>query len=51
MRRLRSCDVQTKFPRGMRNPLGPGIKPGSPAMAGGFLSAMPPGKSYEISFN
>ena len=49
--RLSGCDVQTKFPCGMRNPLGPGIKPGSPALAGGFLSAIPPGKSYEIAFN
>lgn len=33
---------------GMWNPLRPGIKPGSPALADGFLSAIPPGKSYEI---
>ena len=27
-------------------PLGPGIKPVSPALAGGFLSTEPPGKSH-----
>ena len=30
---------------------GPGIKLGSPALAGGFLSTGPPGKSLNFIFN
>ena len=30
---------------------GPGIEPASPALAGGFLSTEPPGKSHPFLFN
>ena len=30
---------------------GPGLEPGPPALAGGFLTTVPPGKSPECSFN
>ena len=32
------------------NPPGPGIEPVSPALAGRFLSALPPGKSLNVEF-
>ena len=35
------------LPRGMRNLPGPGIKPVSPALAGGFLTTGPPWKSQQ----
>ena len=34
----------------MWNLPGPGIEPVSPALAGGFLTTAPPGKSYIIVF-
>ena len=36
--------------RGMWNLLGPGIEPMSPALAGGFLSTVPPGNSERNLF-
>ena len=33
--------------RGMGDPLGPGIEPMSPALAGRFLTTGPPGKSQD----
>ena len=33
----------------MWDPPGPGIKPVSPALAGGFLTTVPPGKSLQVS--
>ena len=36
------------LPRGMWNPSGPRIEPISPALAGGFLTAGPPGKPWHV---
>ena len=44
-RRLSSCGAQAKMPCGMRDLPGPGLEPVSPALAGGFLTTAPPGKS------
>ena len=30
---------------------GPGLEPVSPALAGGFLTTAPPGKSYNVDFS
>ena len=43
--RFNSCSSWTWLLRGMQNFPGPGIKPVSPALAGRFLSTVPPGKS------
>ena len=43
--RLNSCGPGASLPRGMWNVPGPGIKPMFLALAGGFLSTVPPGKS------
>ena len=40
-RRLRSCGARAQLLRGMWNLPGPGIKPVSPALAGGFLTTEP----------
>ena len=48
---LSSCGTHTLLPRGMWNLLGPGIKPVSPALADGFLSTAPPGKSRRWVLN
>ena len=37
--------MQAQLLRGMWDLPGPGIEPMSPALTGGFLTAMPPGKS------
>ena len=42
---LNSCGLQALVSHGMWNLHGPGIEPMSPALAGGFLSTVPPGKS------
>ena len=47
-RRLSSCGAQAWFLRSMWNPPGPGLKPASPALAGGFLTTAPPGKPKNI---
>ena len=44
--RLSSRGAQAQSLRGMWDPPGPGLKPVSPALAGGFLSTAPPGKPY-----
>ena len=44
-RRLSSCGAQASLLRGMWNLPGPGLEPVSPALAGGFLTTAPPGKS------
>ena len=41
---LSSCGVQAQLLRGMWDLPGPGLKPVSPALAGGFLTTVPPGK-------
>ena len=43
-RRLSSCSAPASMLRGMWDLPGPGLEPVSPALAGGFLSTVPPGK-------
>ena len=43
--RLHSCGARAQPLHGMWNPPGPGLKPVSPALASGFLTTAPPGKS------
>ena len=45
-RRLSSCGARTQLLRGMWDLPGPGLEPVSPALAGGFLTTAPPGKSH-----
>ena len=47
---LRSPGAQTWLLCGMVNLPGPGLEPVFPALAGGFLSTIPPGKSYTFLF-
>ena len=42
---LRSCGTRSKLPYNMWNLPGPESKPKFPALAGGFLTTGPPGKS------
>ena len=42
--RLSSCDAQAYLLHGMWDLPGPGLKPVSPALAGGFLTTVPPWK-------
>ena len=42
--RLSSCGARAQLLRGMWDLPGPGLKPVSPALAGGFLTTAPPGK-------
>ena len=42
--RLSSCGAQAQLLHGMWDLPGPGLQPVSPALAGGFLTTMPPGK-------
>ena len=44
-RRLSSCGARAYLLRGMWDLPGAGLKPVSPALAGGFLTTVPPGKS------
>ena len=44
-RRLSSCGARAYLLRGMWDLPVPGIEPVSPALAGGFLTTVPPGKS------
>ena len=43
-RRLSSCGARASLLRGMWDLPRPGLEPVSPALAGGFLTTMPPGK-------
>ena len=43
-RRLSSCGARAQSLRGMWDPPGPGLKPVSPALAGGLPTTAPPGK-------
>ena len=43
-----SCGTWASLLRGMWDLPGPGIKPVSPALAGRFLTIVPPGKSLEM---
>ena len=45
--RLSSCGARAQLLRGMWDLPRPGIEPLSPALAGGFLSTAPPGKSLK----
>ena len=42
---LRSCGARASLLRGMWDLPGPGFEPVSPALAGGFSTTAPPGKS------
>ena len=45
------CDAQALLLRGMWDLPGPGLQPVSPALAGGFLTTVPPGKPHAEYFN
>ena len=47
-RRLSSCGTWAQTLCDMWDLPGPGIKPVSPALAGGFLTTVPPGKSQSL---
>ena len=47
-RRLSSCGTRDQLPRSIQDLPRPGIKPVSPALAGGFLTTVPPGKSLRF---
>ena len=47
-RRLSSCGSQASLLRGMWDLPRPGLKPVSPALAGGFLTTAPPGKPHML---
>ena len=49
--RLSSCGTRALLLRGMWDLPGPGLEPVSPALAGGFLTTVPPGKSLASFFN
>ena len=44
--RLSSCGARAQLLHGMWDLPGPGLKPVSPALAGGFLTTAPPGKPF-----
>ena len=46
-----SCGARASLLCGMRDLPRPGLKPVSPAVAGGFLTTEPPGKSRRLGFN
>ena len=46
--RLSSCGARALLLCGMWDLPGPGLKPVSPALAGGFLTTAPPGKSLLV---
>ena len=46
MRRLSSCGSRAQLLRGMWDLPRPGLEPVSPALAGGFSTAAPPGKPH-----
>ena len=47
---LSSCGAWAEFPHGLWDLPRPGVEPVSPALAGGFLSSAPPGKSDSLMF-
>ena len=49
-RRLSSCSAWAQVLHGMWDLPGPGFKPMSPALAGGFSTTAPPGKPQETCF-
>ena len=46
--RLSSCGTRAQMLRGMWDLPGPGLEPASPALAGGFLTTAPPGKTLTL---
>ena len=48
---LSNCGTWAQLPHGTWNLSGPGIEPMSPALAGRFLSTVPPGKSWIFSLS
>ena len=48
--RLSSCGAGALLLCGMWDLPGPGLEPTSPALAGGFLTTVPPGKSHYSRF-
>ena len=48
--RLNSCGTWAQLPRSMWDLLGSGKEPLSPALASGFFTTEPPGKSYSLFF-
>ena len=50
-RRLSSCGARAWLFRGMWDPPGPGLEPVSPALAGGFLTIAPPGRSLAFGIS
>ena len=48
-RRLSSCGAQASLLRSMWDLPGPGLEPVSPALAGRFLTTVPPGKSFIVA--
>ena len=48
--RASSCGAWAEFLCGLWDLPGPGVEPVSPALAGGFLSSAPPGKSDSLMF-
>ena len=48
--RLSSCGARAVLLRGMWDLPGPGLEPVSPALAGGFLTTVPPGKPSKYIF-
>ena len=46
MRRLSNCGSRAQPLRGMRDPPRQGLKPVSPALAGGLSTTVPPGKHH-----
>ena len=46
--RLSSCGAWALLLRGMWDLPGPGLEPMSPALAGGFSTTVPPGKSRQV---
>ena len=49
--RLSSCGARALLLRGMWDLPRPGLKPMSPALAGGFLTTAPPGKPWLVVIN
>ena len=49
-RRLSSCGTWALLLHGMWDLPGPGLEPMPPALAGGFLTTAPPGKSLAVLF-
>ena len=49
-RRLSRCGTRAQLLRGMWDLPGPGLEPVSPALAGRFLTTVPPGKSQHNIF-